>query len=174
MLSAHIISKVSFELNPLKVLDLGHTTTNFRADKMIQFPRMVGMENTHATCGLLEDLLVCSSGIGVVSLGLPAISPFANAVGSILGDSVASQSAYDLLTLIGLTATSGSDACTDLRHTSVTEPSSTHEVAAIDIEGLEDVRLAMLADQERIRRLGGKKETLIFVQSHVRGGLMLF
>ena len=65
---------------------------------MLEFVRAVGLEYTFATNGLLEDLTVRSRELGAVGLcGEPGRSPYPSAVGSIIGDSVASQSRDSLL-----------------------------------------------------------------------------
>ena len=113
--SAKTLLKDFFELNPPTVLDPGHTTPSLSADQMIHFACAVSLEVAFASNGLLEGLLVRSRGLGALgSRGGPGRSPYPSAVGSFLGDSVASQSHYSLQTVTGMTAASGSGAVTDL------------------------------------------------------------
>ena len=102
-LSAKSLLKDCFELNPPTHLDPSHPTTSFSADQMIQFARAVGMEVSLASNSMLEDLLLKargdSGGHPVTSHYLAGKSPFPSAVGSLLGNSVASQSVYSLPTI---------------------------------------------------------------------------
>ena len=147
-----------FELNPPTVLDPGHTTTILTANQTLQFARPVSLEVTLVSQGLSEDLLFRSRRLGAPgSRGLPG-SPFPVAIGFFLGDSIASQSRFSLSTVTGMTVTSGSGAVTDLRSSSVDVRSSCHERAFVDAVDLEDVQQAVIADQEKVARVKGKKK----------------
>ena len=45
-------------MNPPNILDPGHTTTRLSAEQMIHFARVVGLEVTLTSYGLLEDLIL--------------------------------------------------------------------------------------------------------------------
>ena len=155
---AETLLKDFFELNPPTVLDPGHITSSASADQKIQFVLSINFEVTLASCGLFADLLALR-GLGALSLpGGPRRSPCPSAVGSLLGDSVALRSRYSLPNVTGMTVTSGSDVVVDRRRSSVDVPSSCHEHAIADAVVFEDVPLAMIADQERVRRVIGKKK----------------
>ena len=157
--SAETSLKDSLELNPSTVLDPRHTTTSLSTNQVIQFASAVDLKGTFASYGLLEDLLVLSKGLG--AHGFPGGRaeghhiPVPLAFGVIVSQS---QSGYSLPTVTGLTFTSGSDAVTDLCRSSVDIPSSYHERAIVHAVDLEDVPLAVIADQERARRLKEKKK----------------
>ena len=57
-----------------------------------------------------------------------------------------------------LTVTPRNDGDVDLRRSSVNVPSCSHEGNVIDAVDLEDVPLAVLADQERVRKVERKKK----------------
>ena len=104
----------------------------------------------------MKDLLVRSRGVDAV--GLRVVSgrlPYPSAVGSILGESTGLQSRVSLPTVTGLTVTSRSNAVADLHRFSVNVPSCSHEGALLDAVDLEDVSLAVLADQQRVRIVKG-------------------
>ena len=141
-----------FELNSPTVLDPGHTITSLSADQMIQFARAVGLEVTLASYELLEDLFVQSRGVGVVySRGVPRKSPSSSFVGSTRGDSVASQSHYSFPTLIGLTGLSGSETGFGLLPSPVNKPCSLQTVDIGETIDPEDIPLAVLVPQEKLK-----------------------
>ena len=138
-------------------MDTGRTTTSLSANQKIQFARTVSLKVTFASYGLLEALLVRLRWVGCVELrGGPGGLPYPSEVGSIVGDSVASQSRFSMPTVTGLTVT----AVSGLRHSCVTILSSSHEGAVINSVNLEDVPLAVLVNHERVSRAKEKKKVV--------------
>ena len=101
--SAKSLLTDSFELNPPTHLDPSHPTTSFSADQMIQFARAVGLEDSLASYGMLEVLLLKARVGGgdqrVGSRHLIGRSPFPRVAGSSWGDSVAPWTKYSLPTV---------------------------------------------------------------------------
>ena len=56
--SAKTLLKDCFENNPPTHLDATHQTTSFSADQMVHFARVVGLEVSLASFGMLEDLIL--------------------------------------------------------------------------------------------------------------------
>ena len=100
---AKSLFKDFFELNPPTHLDPSHPTTNFSADQTIQFARAVGLEDSLASYGMLEDLLLKARVGGgdqpVGSRHSIGRSPFPSVAGSSWGDSVASPTNYSISTV---------------------------------------------------------------------------
>ena len=98
--SANSLLKDFFELNPPTHLDPSHPTTSISADQMIQFARVVGLEVSVASNGMLEDLLL-KAGVGggdrpVGSRHSIGRSPLPGVAGSSWGDSIAQRTNYSL------------------------------------------------------------------------------
>ena len=150
--------KELLELKPTTILDPSHSTPSSSADQKIPFARVVGLEVTFASYGLLKDLLNFPRGAGAVgSHVVPRRSRYPSAVGSLLGDIVASQPQYPLPIVTRLNLTSGSEAVINLLHSSVTEPVSSLRGYVVDAVDLEDVPVAVPADHKRVRRMKRKK-----------------
>ena len=101
--SAKNLLKDFFELNPATHLDPSHPTTSFSADQTIQIARAVGLENSLASYGMLEDLLLKARvGGGFQPVGSRhsiGMYPFPSVAGSTWGDSIASRTNYSLPTV---------------------------------------------------------------------------
>ena len=99
--SAKSLLKDFFEHNPPNHLDAAHLTTSFSADQMIQFARVVVLEVSLASFGMLKDLLLKANLIGRGGSGGKASSRsvFSSCFGTSVGDSVASRSVYSLPTI---------------------------------------------------------------------------
>ena len=88
------------------MLDLGHTTTSFSANEMIQFAIGVELEVTLESYRLLEDVLLCARWIGSVGgRGQVRRSRFPSCIGPTVANSVPSQLKYSQPTVSGFTAT---------------------------------------------------------------------
>ena len=73
------------------MLDTVHTITSLTADQFVQFARAVGLD------GLFEDLLLRARGAPNLDVRWqPGRLAFLSVVGSVLGESAASQSRYSL------------------------------------------------------------------------------
>ena len=79
-------------MNPPTVLYPGDTTASLSANQMIQFGRAVSSEVSLAWYGLLEHSLLRARGAASSYVQkVPGPPTFLSAVGSVLGNSVASQ-----------------------------------------------------------------------------------
>ena len=81
-----------FELNLPTTLDPGHSTTSLSVNQMNQFARAVCSEVSLASYGLWNMLLCARSAGNLDVRGQPGHATFPSVVGSVLADSVASQS----------------------------------------------------------------------------------
>ena len=99
--SANSLLKDFFEHDPPTHLDAVHQTTSFSGNQMIQFTRVVGLEVSLASFGMLENLLANGNlisrdgGRGKAAAG----SPFSSPAGTSVGESVVSRLVYSLQTI---------------------------------------------------------------------------
>ena len=93
--------KECFADNPPVQLDPHQQVTGMSSDQMIQFARAVGLENSLATFGMLEDVLLKIGGKSGRSVGEKGSGQSASLgrSGSTVMDSVASRSFYSLPTI---------------------------------------------------------------------------
>ena len=99
--SAKSLLEDFFEHNLPTHLNATHLTTSFSADQMVQFAKVMGLEVSLASFGMLEDLLLTATLIGGGRGGRKASSRsvFYSRARRRVGDSVASRSVYSLPTV---------------------------------------------------------------------------
>ena len=108
---------------------------------------------TFASYGLLEDLLVRYRGVGdAVFVVLPENFFCVSAVGSTSADRPASQSRLSLPTVTSLVATSVSEGDAGVRQMSANELNLYQNVNVAEVPDLEDVPLAVLVQQQKLRK----------------------
>ena len=128
---------------------------------MIQFDWAVGLDVTLASHGLIEALLFLSGGAGFFGFpGSTRVIPSTSAFGSSVFDSVSSQSQSSLPSVTGLSATTGSEASTDLLQLLVNEPVWSQMALIAETSDADDVPLAVLADHEKLQKAWYKKKTV--------------
>ena len=128
---------------------------------MTQFGRAVGLEVSLDSYGLLEELLSRACGSGPVDVCGPFRKTICSSMMSTtVVPSVASRSWCSLSTVTDLTVTSGGGINAIFRPNLVTESnfSPLTEIAAV--VNPQDVSLTVLAQQDRLKFVSGKKKPI--------------